>query len=455
MRLYKSILAASILLFLLLATSIPGSFALASFAQSAPSSFVPGPVIDLSNDTRSAETPVIAQYGNNTYVVWSEKPLGQHTETLFRASQDKGHSFGSILNISNDNGTSFEPKIAVSTTNVYIVWRDNTPGNFHIYFKASHVNGTKFKPVIDLSNHPSVQTGVSIGPVLAATGRHVYVAWSLKTSTSQDIFFSASHNNGSSFKLPIDLSNGTGQAIGADIVSSANHVFVTWDSVVGKNHEAFFTVSRDNGTTFSSPFNVSNNTGISLEPVLAVFRNSVYVVWRDNKPGNYDIFFRASHDFGATFGTVVNLSNDPGLSSEATVSAIGSYVYVTWRDDTTGNNQIYFTSSSDNGTNFGLPRNLSLDTGSSGSNTTGPQMAVFGSKLYIVWPDNTPGSYEVYLSASADNGTTFSLPVNLSNNPGDSGSRGLGSVAFGRSAAVTWVDNSTGKDQIFFSVGLQ
>ena len=38
-------------------------------------------------------------------------------------------------------------------------------------------------------------------------------------------------------------------------------------------------VSNDNGLTFSDPFNISNNTGISANPQISSEGNNVYVVW--------------------------------------------------------------------------------------------------------------------------------------------------------------------------------
>ena len=47
--------------------------------------------------------------------------------------------------------------------------------------------------------------------------------------------------------------------------------------------------------------NVSNNTGVSLNPQIATSGNNVYVTWQDGTPGNYDIFFAASTNNGTSF----------------------------------------------------------------------------------------------------------------------------------------------------------
>jgi hypothetical protein len=46
--------------------------------------------------------------------------------------------------LSNNAGDSADPAIAVSGNNVYIVWEDNTPGNFEILLRKSVNWGARF-----------------------------------------------------------------------------------------------------------------------------------------------------------------------------------------------------------------------------------------------------------------------------------------------------------------------
>jgi hypothetical protein len=40
--------------------------------------------------------------------------------------------------------------------------------------------------------------------------------------------------------------------------------------------------------------------------------------------------------------------------------------------------------------------------------------------IYVVWTDNTYGNSEILFSSSIDNGNSFSSPINISNNIGES-----------------------------------
>jgi len=93
---------------------------------------------------------------------------------------------------------------------------------------------------------------------------------------------------------------------------------------------------------------------VSRAPI-AVSENNAYVLWWDNKTGNWEIFFRASQDNGKTFGDEINLSNDTTRSNDGSIAAQGNSVYVTWWDtnNQTGLREPVFIVSNDNSNIFG------------------------------------------------------------------------------------------------------
>ena len=77
-------------------------------------------------------------------------------------------------------------------------------------------------------------------------------------------------------------------------------------------------MSNNNGTSFGNPINLSNNTGFSFNPEIAAIGNNVYVTWQDNTPGNDDIFVITN---AQPFGTPINISNNPGSSQSPQIAA--------------------------------------------------------------------------------------------------------------------------------------
>ena len=351
------------------------------------------------NGTQGLPGPSGFVNASNAYVTWQDSTPG-NLDIFFRASQGLG-----TINVSNNTGFSQNPQIATSGNNVYVTWEDTTPGNLDIFFAASNNNGVSFGTPINLSNN----TGFSFNPQIAAVGNNVYVTWQDSTTAGSnfDIFFASSNNNGVSFGTPINLSNNTGPSSNPQIAVSGNNVYVTWFDDTPGNRDIFFAVSNNNGVSFGTPINLSNNTGGSSNPQIAASGNNVYVTWHDDTPAgsNGDIFFASSNNNGVSFGTPINLSNNTGNSSNPQIAISGNNVYVTWFDDTPGNRDIFFAVSNNNGTSFGTPINLSNNTGLSDR----PQIAAIGNNVYVTWADDTPAGSngDIFFAASNNNGTSF------------------------------------------------
>src|SRR3712207_5070240 len=139
--------------------------------------------------------------------------------------------------------------------------------------------------------------------------------------------------------------------------------------------------------SFGNLTNLSNNTGFSSNPQITTFGSNVYVVWRDNSSGNDDIYFKRTSDRGNSFNTTEILSNTNGSSTDPQITATENNVYIVWSDTTTGNGDIYFKSITENGTSSSFPENISNNDGRSDE----PRIAAVGSNIYVVWRDNSSG----------------------------------------------------------------
>jgi hypothetical protein len=220
----------------------------------------------------------------------------------------------------------------------------------------------------------------------------------------------------SQLRKPINLSNNTGNSYfpqiavsGAKNQSDIDNILVLWTDNTTGNGDIYFKRSVDNGTSFGNIENLSNSTGNSTDAQIAVNENNVYVVWTDNTTGNGDIYFKRSVDNGTSFGSTQNMGTYPGKSRAAHIAAYQGNVYVIWSDDTTGNGDIYFKASLDNGTKFGGRKVLAKNNGSS----LEPQLAVSPNNIiYATWLDDTP------YDRSEENKTTLNFLYRVSNDSG-------------------------------------
>ena len=359
----------------------------------------PDAIKNLSNNLGGPSTPPpqpqIDASGNNVYVVWHDTTTTTSTSSVpakddifLTKSTDGGAIFSDTINLSNEN---LAPQVAVSGSNVYVMWVDETTGNRDILFKRITDSGATFSNTpINLSNN----TEFSSHPQIAASGNNVYVIWFDRTTGNGDIYFRRSTDSGATFRDTINLSNDTGMSGSPQIAVSGNNVYVVWyDNRINENSQIFdeiyFKRSTDGGASFSNtPINLSNTTGGSYSPQIAASGNNVYVVWRDQTTGNADIFFARSTDGGVTFNSIpINLSNNTGRSAEPQIAVSGNNVYVVWHDTTDtvvfGNEDIFFKRSTNNGATFSNTINLSMNAAKS----LYPQIAISGNNVYVVWTD--------------------------------------------------------------------
>ena len=204
---------------------------------------------------------------------------------------------------------------------------------------------------------------------------------------------------------------------------------------------------------FSPPKNISNSSGNAQAQQIAVDANgNVNLVWADNSLGNYAIFLSHSSDSGATFSTPRSISKHAqsrASGPQIAVDANGN-VSVVWTETSPDGsaNFIYFSHSTDGGVTFTNPHNISGDAGA----VTSPRMAVDSSgAINIVWTDTSLGNSEIFFSRSADGGTIFSTPMNISNDAGDSVFPSIAGDASGN-INVVWADDTPGiKYDVFFS----
>src|SRR5215207_7055898 len=412
-RLYRGcavLLIISIMPFMLLPSTFPRSSPLVIEAQASLST----ESINLSNSTTNSFSPQLAisqsktLSGNDSvYVVWSDNGTG-NGDIYFKRSVDNGTSFGSTQNLSTNPGNSTAAQIAAYQDNVYVVWEDATTGNGDIYFKRSVDNGTSFGNTENLSN----DNGKSYGAQIVISGNNIYVVWADDSTGNGDIYFKRSVDNGTSFGSTQNLSTNPGNSTAAQIATFQDNVYVVWEDATTGNGDIYLKASLDNGTSFGNTENLSNNTSYSDSFHTAISGSNVYVVWADDSTGNGDIYFKRSVDNGTSFGNTENLSNDNGKSYGAQIVVSENNIYVVWADDSTGNGDIYFKRSVDSGTSFGSTQNLSTNPG----NSTAAQIAAYQDNVYVVWEDATTGNGDIYFKRSVDNGTSFGNTENLSNN---------------------------------------
>jgi len=386
--------------------------------------------VNLSNTSGESRRVQIFVNGNDVYSVWTDNTPGNN-EIFFAKSTDYGNSFDSPINLSQNNGSSAFPRLVVSESNVYIVWYDYSLGQSDIFFARSNDKGKTFNVTSFTNSVPSYN------PWIGTSSNFVYLVFNDggRTTTvefpsgekrlvdlstgEEELIIGRSEDGGESFEF-INLSDSPGiTSWNARIKVSGPNVFVVWNEMVNKESEIFFSVSTDNGKTFSEPINVSNNTKESIDAGLAVSENNIYLIWNQKTPDSIDIFFTKSTDYGNIFSTPINLSNSLSVSAigrDLSIAVSDEKLFVVWYTDSKENSDVFFTRSLDGGLNFSTHVNLSQSDALSKYS----QVVVNEKNVYVVWHDYSQGNGDIFLRESTDYGATFGSIKNLSNDEQES-----------------------------------
>jgi len=247
----------------------------------------------------------------------------------------------------------------------------------------------------------------STRPQMLVSQNNVYLVWQeTPPGMPTDVFFSISTDNGVTFSTPINLSNSAERSQVPQVGASGNNIHVVWEEELSPREEVFYARSTNNGVSFSTPENLSLNTNDeSVDPQIVVSGSDVHVLWADF---GEEIFYRKSVNDGALFASKIALTNGFKGKFDPHLEVTGSLVYASWRQtpDIKIVLDVFFARSIDGGLNFQTPIMVSDTTGGAAE----LQMSFAENSVYLIWREG-----DIMFSRSANNGVSFSTPENLSN----------------------------------------
>jgi hypothetical protein len=89
---------------------------------------------------------------------------------------------------------------------------------------------------------------------------------------------------------------------------------------------------------------LSVNATDAHDPTIVLSRSNIYVMWVDFVTGNDDIYFKRTTDGGASFGNVINLSNNTGDSTNPDIASTNDgTAYIVWIENIKGKSKVFFS----------------------------------------------------------------------------------------------------------------
>ena len=216
-----------------------------------------------------------------------------------------------------------------------------------------------------------------------------------------------------------------------DLVVFNETVYIVYEDTRDGDSDIRIVNSTDGGYSYNPSTRVDDTDINSFpgddasdqsEPDIAVDSlGNLYVVWRDNRDGNDDIYFSKSTDGGDTWSANVRVDDGGWWGQYSPCVPVDKYgdIYVAWADErnsaTLTQTDIFFTKSTDGGTSFDSPSVQVDDAGSGYKNQEAPDILVDDQGLvFVVWADERIGDFDIYSSISYDAGSSFNSNVMVS-----------------------------------------
>jgi len=242
----------------------------------------------------------------------------------------------------------------------------------------------------------------------------------------------ASNAAPNAWDAPITISTAGENAFDPQLVTDGTTITATWRRFDGTNFLVQTSSSTDGGTTWSEPVNLSTAGQDAFDPQLVTDGTTITATWRRFDGTNEIIQTSSSTDGGTTWSEPVNLSTAGQDAFEPQLVTDGTTITATWTRFDGTNFLVQTSSSTDGGTTWSEPVNLST----AGQDAFGPQLVTDGTTITATWTRSDGTNFLVQTSSSTDGGTTWSEPVNLSTAGQDASGPQL--VTDGTTITATW-----------------
>ena len=259
--------------------------------------------INISNNSKDSSNQEISAFNENVYVIWQDtdkKNNDRNGTIMFKSSTNTGNTFNNSIELINNTNSAF-PKINSYGNQVYVVYNNENKKNSGLFFLKSFDKGNNFYDIIKLSNDSNFGESQ-----IAVNENELHVIWGGSlTKNIENIYYVKSNDNGKTFtdaKTISDkvISNNTNYYSELnDIIENPTNVEVTnknfsyivWqNSFSEQNDDILLRVENHKDNSHSYILNLSNNSGISECPSIAISDNNIYVIWEDYNSGNHEIF---------------------------------------------------------------------------------------------------------------------------------------------------------------------
>ncbi len=291
--------------------------------------------------------------------------------------------------ISSGRMLSSESAVCSFEDRVYVVWSDNRTGNREIFLRYSEDAGETWSNEEQLTNTESE----SIQPAIACNMRYVYLVWTEMKENSSEIYFKKW--DGISWSQEIKLFDDFSKKpkIACTSLFPESYLYVVWEKYTSDNKRtiAYITRSKDNGNTFADPQPITNGLWNTKEPALYCGARDAYVVWSDNREGDWQIYTKKWGE--VQIGSEIKLSNIADCNA-VSIFGIEPILYIAWQCKIAEKSysDIFISKS----TNFGAEWSQPIKITKGKAESILPKFIISDNEPWLFWQSGENGIWQIW-----------------------------------------------------------
>jgi len=307
------------------------------------------------------------------------------------------------------NSRKLEKKTSIATATLLIV--------LLISLFSAIVEAIDWSPYTQLTTDPGWDIDPSIHQTTDGT---IWVVWATdREHVQNDIYYKTSTDNGTSWTNDTRLTFADpAEDVSPSIIQTADGtVWVVWASDRTGNYELFY--KTYNGTSWTVYEQLTDNTNLDWLPSIMQHQNgTLWVVWESDREGAVDIYYKTSPHNGQTWSPEKRLTTDPSWDLDPSIiQTCNGTIWLVWTSYRTGNYEIFYKTSADNGASWSPYTQLTTDKGFNEAATITQSR---DGSLWIAWQSDRKGKqYDLYYTNSTDHGSTWSPDTQLTTHSAD------------------------------------
>jgi len=356
-----------------------------------------------SNNDNEGIAATACDSGGNIWTVWHKGKNGSRDVYIGKLT-DGADNFGSRVNITNIDSDQVNPVIAIdSADKIYVTWQDNRNGEWDIYVSTS-TDGSSWSAARKITDPNSDQVNPDMA--LDSSGK-AYIVWEDDSNNNSDIYIASSSNGFLSKSTSQITYNEANQSSPAIAVDSAMTVYVVWEDARAGAGDIY---GADSSVGPWTNVAIVTNGGNQTTPAISAESTGtiLHLLWVDDSPGDKDIYYASSSGLPGSplSGSTIIDDTTNAVQSAPAIIAAGTTgtdlkLFACWQDQrniSAGNNDtdIYFRQ-----LNAGSGTNILVGDDSTNSWQSDPAMSIDGYGYpYTIWSDGRNKNAKIYYSGS-------------------------------------------------------